>query len=363
VALGVIEGAAEATAALLKVASGRLTDRFRRRKPLVVAGYALSGAVRPLVGFAAGATLVLGVRVLDRIGKGLRSSPRDALIADVVADDRRGRAFGLHRAMDNAGAVLGPAVAALLLGSGLGLRELFWSAALPGVVVLGVLVIGVREPPRGAAHTAHDPQARPAELGRGYWKLVGVIGLFTLSAASDAFLLLRLGELGLGPAAVAWAWAAHNVMKTLAVYAGGGIADRVDRKKLLAVGWVLHALAFAAFALVSTPAAAVGVLIGYAVRFGAVEPTERALVAELAPASLRGSAFGGFHATVGICSIPASALFGVLWTLAGARWAFAASAAIALLAVLGLLTLAGPGRVSSGRERTGPAARTGVTPP
>ena len=339
IALGLMEGAAESTASLLKVVSGALADRMPRRKPLVVAGYAISGTARPLIGLATIWPVVLVLRLVDRFGKGLRTSPRDALIADVTVESQRGRAYGLQRAMDNAGAVLGPLAAATLLGLGLSLREVFWCAALPAAMVVVVLALGVRERPRvlPAATSGKPPNAGLADLGRDFRVLLGIVVVFALGNSSDAFLLLRLGQAGLSNAEVAYAWTAHSAVRATAVYVGGHLADRFDKTRLMAAGWAVHAAIYGMMALFDEPAALVVALIAYGVHYGATEPTERALVAELAPPAFRGSAFGWFHGAIGLSALPASALFGWLWSELGAPGAFGFGAGLALTAGVLLL--------------------------
>ena len=339
VVLGIIEGAAESVASLLKVVSGVLADRMPRRKPLVVVGYTLSGAARPLLGLALVWPVVLALRVLDRIGKGIRTAPRDALIADVTEDVVRGRAYGLHRAMDNAGAVLGPLVATGLLMLGFGLREVFLMAAVPAAVVIAVLVLGVREEPRTAHPTPAPALASSggAKLGRPFRRLLVVVVLFTLGNSTDAFLLLRLHESGISAAGVALAWSAHSAVRAVFVYFGGGLADRIDRRWLLGAGWLAYAVVYASMALFDSPLALVILLIAYAAHYGAVEPSERALVAAYAPPRLRGVAFGWFHGSVGFAALPASALFGWLWSVAGPAASFGMGAALAAVAAVALL--------------------------
>jgi len=337
-ALGMVEGAAEAVASLLKVASGKLADRAPRRKPLVVLGYTISGAARPLIGIAAIWPVVLALRVMDRVGKGLRTAPRDALIADVTADGARGRAYGFHRAMDNAGAVFGPLVAVALLGLGLSLRQVFLWAAAPAVLVVGVLVVGVRESPRAVEQPGTARQRSDlAELGSTYRRFLLVVVVFTLGNSSDAFLLLRLHEAGLSATAIALSWAAHSAVRSGAVYFGGRVADRVEHRKLLGLGYVAYALVYVAMSLVESRAGLVLLLVVYGLYYGAVEPTERALVASYAPPGLRGAAFGWFHGAVGASALPASALFGWLWLEVGPAAAFGIGAALAGVAAIALL--------------------------
>jgi len=349
-ALGVIEGVAEATAAAVKVVSGRLSDRATRRKPLVVAGYAVSSAVRPLVALAAIWPHVLLVRFLDRIGKGVRSAPRDALIAEVTPPNRRGAAYGLHRAMDNAGAVAGPLLAAALLGLlALPLRTVLALSAVPAALALLVLVLGVRETPRPAAAAATPVRAPDAPLPPAFRRAVAAVALFTLSASSDTFLLLKAREVGVSAAGLPLVWAFSNAIRAALGTWGGGLSDRHGRKGVLLAAWTLYAACYALFAFVKSPTALLVVLAVYSVHAALSEGAERALVADLVPPESRGRAFGWFHGAVGLAALPASAGFGLLWTLFGSRAAFLSGAGVALLAA-GLLVIAVP-------ERTRPPVR------
>ncbi len=348
-ALGVIEGVAEATAAAVKVVSGRLSDRAARRKPLVVAGYTVSSAVRPLVALAAIWPHVLLVRFLDRIGKGVRSAPRDALIAEVTPPDRRGAAYGLHRAMDNAGAVAGPLLAAALLGLlALPLRTVLALSVVPAALALLVLVLGVRETPRPAAAAA-AVRAPAAPLPPAFRRAVAAVALFTLSASSDTFLLLKAREVGVSAAGIPLVWAFSNAIRAALGTWGGGLSDRHGRKNVLFAAWTLYAACYALFGFVKTPLALLVVLAVYSVHAALSEGAERALVADLVPPESRGRAFGWFHGAVGLAALPASAGFGLLWTWFGSRTAFVAGAGVALLAA-GLLLVAVP-------ERTRPSVR------
>jgi len=339
VGLGAMEGAAETTAALLKVGSGKLADRFRVRKPLVVLGYSISGLVRPLIGLAQSWPVVVALRLGDRVGKGVRTAPRDALIADQTPPELRGRAYGLHRAMDNAGAVLGPLVAAGLLGLGLSTRQVFLAAAVPGVLVVAVLALGVRESRRELETTQAKRDVASDELGAPFRNVLLAVAVFTLGNSSDMFLLFYLGHAGLDARAVALVWAGHNVVRTLAVLAGGPIADRFDKRRLLLLGWFLYALTYAALWWASSATAIAALIVLYGLHYGLVEPTERALVAELAPSTRRGAAFGWFHGVIGLAALPASALAGVVWWKVAPRATFALGAGLALVAFLLLAVL------------------------
>jgi MFS family permease len=339
-ALGLIEGVAESTASLLKVFSGWWSDRARRRKPLVLAGYSLAGAARPLIGLAQIWPTVLFLRFVDRVGKGLRTSPRDALIADLTSPELRGRAYGVQRALDHAGAVLGPLAAAFLMTrAGLSLRDVFLLAAVPAALVVVVLLSSVREPPETRARPrAADVPAREPSWGRPFYVLLLAVFLFTLGNSSDAFLLLRLSHAGLSPPEVALLWSLFHVVKAGATYAGGRLSDRLGRRPMVIAGWSVYALIYIGFAALQEKPALVAIFLAYGIYFGLTEPVERAWIADLAPASRRATAFGYYHATVGAAALPASLLFGFLWEAFGSETAFGVGAALALSGVI-VLTL------------------------
>jgi len=339
VSLGLIEGVAESTASVLKVVSGWWSDRMRRRKPLVLAGYGVSGAARPVIGLAASWPVVLALRFLDRVGKGLRTAPRDALICAVTPPPLRGRAYGLHRAMDHAGAVVGPLVAAgLMTALGLSLRRVFVLAVVPALFVMVVLLFFVPEP-AGAAPTDPAAPARLSwgELDPGFRRLLVALALFTLGNSTDAFLLLRLGEAGLGPGAVALVWSLHHVVKTLGAYGGGRLTDRFGSRALIVCGWLVYAAIYLGFATSPSGAALVALFLVYGVYFALTEPAERAWIAALAPGRLSATAFGFYHGVVGLVALPASVLFGLLWKAFGPAPAFMTGAGLALAAALLLL--------------------------
>ncbi len=338
-ALGLIEGVAETTASLLKLLSGMWSDRLRRRKPLVVFGYTLAGVVRPLIAVAGSWPAVMALRFADRIGKGLRTSPRDAMIADATAPERRGEAFGVQRAMDHAGAVAGPLVAAALLRfAGVPLRTVFLLAALPAAVVV-VLVLAIREPQRATAAAVRAPTGTRSVLRPDLLVLLAAFFLFTLGNSSDAFILLRLADAGVAPETVAVLWSAFHVVKMLATYLGGRLSDHLGRRSLVLSGWATYALVYLAFAVVQGPVAVTVTFFCYGLYFGLTEPVERAWVAELVPAHERGLAFGLYNGVVGVGALPASVLFGLLWQRWGPHVAFAAGAALAGAAALLLLAV------------------------
>jgi MFS family permease len=337
--IGAIEGAAESTAAVLKLVSGWWSDRVKRRKPLVVAGYALATAMRPLVAIAQSASQVLMIRVGDRVGKGIRGSPRDALVADSVHPGMRGRAFGIRSAADNAGALLGPVIAFVLLRyCHLSLRTVFWLAAIPGTIAVIVAVVGIREVARQSA-----PPGKKPSLGRGmgarFWAFLSVIFVFTLGNSTDAFLLLRARELGVPVAFAPILWALLNGVKSVSNVPGGTLSDRVGRRPVLIAGWFVYAAVYFLFARASQPWHAWALFAGYGIFFGLTEGTQLALVADVVPTDRRGSAYGWYYLAIGIGALPASLIFGVLWDRLGSPTAFGFGAAVSLLAAVALLLI------------------------
>jgi MFS family permease len=344
--VGAIEGAAETTAALLKLASGWWSDRVRRRKPLVVIGYAIASIARPLVAIAQSATQVLAIRVSDRVGKGLRNAPRDALIAESVDPSIRGRAFGFHRAMDNAGGVLGPLIAfAVLTWHFAAMRTVFWLAGIPAVLSVVVLIAFVRDVPRTAVEATPGSKGldltRP--MGSRFWKVLGVIFLFTLGNSTDAFLLLRANQLGVPVALAPILWAALHVVKTASNVPGGSLSDRIGRRPTLIAGWLLYALVYFGFARANAAWQAWALFAVYGLFFGLTEGSERALVADMVSLESRGTAFGWYNLAIGLGALPASLVFGFVWDRAGAPAAFVMSASLALAASVGM-TLVGKKR-------------------
>jgi MFS family permease len=340
--VGLVEGLAESVASLLKLASGRISDRMRRRKPLIVGGYTLSSLARPLVAAATAPWHVLVVRIADRIGKGARGAPRDALLAQVTPGEDLGRAYGFHRAMDHAGAVVGPLIASALLLLHVELRTVFALAALPALASVLVLVFAVQEAPTSAAR----PSARP-EWGAssdtkptpGLGQLLAVIGLFTLGNSSDAFLLLRAQDAGVALPLIPILWTAHHVVKATTSTAGGALSDRVGRRAAIAAGWVLYALAYAGLGLAKSPVQVWTFFVVYGLHHALTEGPERALVAQMAAGEARGRAFGLYHALTGALLLPASLLTGALWQRISPAAALLTGAAIALVAAIALLAV------------------------
>lgn len=340
--LGLIEGVSEGAAALMKLVSGAWSDRLGRRKPLVVAGYALAALSKPLFPLAGSAATVLAARLLDRVGKGIRGAPRDALIADLTEPGQRGAAFGLRQSLDTVGAVLGPVLAvALMLAFAGDVRAVFAVAVIPAVLAVLVLVLAVREPA-----AAHAPDARPRfdrhalrRLPRAYWLLIAVSIPFTLARFSEAFLLLRAQSLGLAAGLVPLALVAMNLAYVFSAYPAGALSDRVPRARLLAWGCAVLIAANACLASAgSLPLVFAGVLL-WGLHLGLTEGLFAALVADQAPAELRGTAFGVMHFARGLLLIASSALAGALWTWGGPALTFLAGAAFAGATLVALALL------------------------
>lgn len=334
--IGAIEGAAESTAALLKLVSGWWSDRVRRRKPLVVAGYTLASAMRPLVAIAQSATQVLLIRVSDRVGKGIRNSPRDALIADSVDPAVRGRAFGFRSAADNAGALLGPLIAFTVLTTRhVSLRTVFWLAVIPGTLAVIVAVFGIREVRHHGPAGATAPSLEGAMGGR-FWIFLIIIFIFTLGNSTDAFLLLRARQLGVPVALAPILWALLNGVKSVLNVPGGALSDRIGRRPTLIAGWLAYAVVYFLFARATMAWHAWALFAGYGLYFGLTEGTQLALVADVAPPDRRGAAYGWYYLAIGIGALPASLVFGAIWDRYGSPTAFTIGAALALIAAVGL---------------------------
>jgi MFS family permease len=334
VALGVMEGVAEGVGALVKWLAGFASDG-RARKPFVVVGYGIATFVRPLIGLASAPWHVVVARSVDRVGKGLRSAPRDGIVAASVAPERRAAAFGFHRAMDNAGAVIGPLLAfALARFAHLGTRTIFFAALLPGLLALATLILGVREPEAGS-ESRSGPRSGSKTRGpvRTY---LAIVALFTLGASADSFLLLRLKDLGLSVAWLPIAWLTLNASKSVTNVPGGKLSDRLGHRRTLVLAWLLYAAAYAIFPLTGSIALTWGLVVVYGAYYGLSEGGERAIVAELAPADERGRAFGALHAITGAVVLPANVLFGALYSADRVAWAFGLSAACAAVAAVAL---------------------------
>lgn len=349
-AIGIIEGLAESISSLLKLFAGYLSDRIGKRKWLVVGGYALASLFRPFLGFANNWHQVLAIRLADRVGKGVRTSPRDAMIADTVAVEQRGLAFGFHRAMDHAGAVIGPLLGYLLViffvanstaptkGE---FTKIFLLASVPAFLAVLVAVFFMRESPV-KKQTAEMPKLSLRGFDSNFKKFLLILGLFTLSNSSDSFLLLRARDSGVSIALLPLLWAAHHGTKVLSSLWGGDLSDRLGRKRLIVSGWILYAAVYAAFGYVSTEAGVWVLFLIYGIYFGLSEGAEKALVADLVRPEQRGTAYGLYNLAFGITVFPASLLMGMIWDWKGPRTAFLISAAMGATAALLLLLLVRP---------------------
>ncbi|MGB2912105.1 MAG: MFS transporter [Pyrinomonadaceae bacterium] len=346
-AIGLIEGFAESIASILKLFSGYLSDRFGTRKLPVFLGYSLAAITRPFLAFVTSWPQVLVVRMTDRVGKGIRGAPRDALISESVPKNQRGFAFGFNRAADHLGAVFGPVVGFMLLAyfavdSGnptiREYQQVFLFASVP--VVLGLLVIAflVREDPK-----PHAAVAAPTLSLRGFdgnfKRYLWVVALFTLSNSTDAFLLLRAADAGISPVVLPLLWMTLHVSKVVSSLIGGDLSDRLGRKQVIIAGWLVYGFVYAGFAFVSSPWQAWVLFIIYGVYFGLTEGVEKAFVADMVPENKRGTAYGLYNLAYGITVFPASLLFGLVWSRFGASTAFLASACVSILAILLLTTV------------------------
>ncbi len=350
-AIGLIEGFAESVAAFLKLFSGYLSDKFDSRKLPVFLGYSLASIVRPLLAFVGSWQQVLLVRVTDRIGKGIRGAPRDAIIAASVPEEKRGLAFGFNRAADHLGAVIGPIIAFFLLSyyaadtnhpTAQEYQQVFLFASVPVVLGLFVIVFFVKENKEVKSETVvlvTPIKLSLKEFDGNFKRLLIVVALFTLSNSTDAFLLLRAEQAGIKPAVLPLLWMALHFSKVISSLIFGDLSDKVGRKTLIFVGWILYALVYAGFAFVSADWQAWTLFLVYGLYFGLTEGAEKALVADLVPKEKRGTAYGFYNLAFSVTVFPASLIFGAIWTNFGAETAFLTSAFISICAAAMLLTV------------------------
>ncbi len=405
ISLGIVEGAAEAVNSVLKIVSGRIADRAPAKRPLVLCGYSISSIARPFMAVVTSWMQVFTVRVLDRVGKGIRGAPRDAMLAMWATPRTRGKVYGFHRAMDHAGAVVGPALASLFLWLYPDrYRTLFALTIVPGAIAVA-LIFFVREDADGAGgpgeaglaggargHTgvpsaaaalgwrvepgmeirgqvsasaragggapASVPERRtgtagaiPTHLPRQFTLFVIVLAIFTLGNSTDAFLLLKLTDAAATPRFVPLIWAALHVVKALTSVIGGSWSDRVGRRAVIGAGWLVYAVVYLGFAMSDTLPVLVAWFLVYGLYFGLAEGTEKALVADLAPAASRGLAFGIYNAVQGISALAASLLFGLIWSARGPAAAFAVGAALALTATALLFVIIVPPDAADSRHQ------------
>jgi MFS family permease len=340
--LGIIEGIAESTASLLKLVSGIASDRVRDRKKLVLSGYGLSSCARPLIAAATGPLAVLFIRFADRIGKGVRTSPRDALIADSVDPAIRGKAYGFHRSMDHAGAIIGPLTATFLLAYFTkDLRTIFWLAAIPGALTVLLIIFKVKEVERKRV-SSDGSMLRILPRGRLRTYLI-VLFIFTLGNSSDAFLLLRAGKLGVSEVHIPLLWAFFHVVKMLSSMPFGALSDRIGRRSVILSGWSVYSLSYIGFSYASTQLHVWLLFAFYGLFYGLTEGVEKALLVDIADPTERGGAFGWYNFAIGAGALPASLLFGFVWQKLGSHIAFCMGASFAAIAALLLVTLIKPG--------------------
>jgi MFS family permease len=351
-AIGLIEGFAESMASLLKLASGYASDRLGSRKMPVLIGYALAAVTRPFLAFASSWPQVFAVRLVDRVGKGIRGAPRDALLAASVDKRERGFAFGFNRAADHLGAVFGPVLGFLLLWIFAGdsqrptiaeYQHVFMFAAVPVVLGLLVVIFFVRETKR---KLSADEHVRLSLTGfdPNFKRFLVVIALFTLSNSSDAFLLLRAGQAGISPVIIPLLWMTLHISKVVSSLIGGDLSDRLGRKTLIITGWLIYAAVYLGFAFVGSAWQAWVLFIIYGVYFGLTEGVEKAFVADMVGEEKRGTAFGLYNLAFGITVFPASLLFGLLWDNFGPAVPFIASACVSVAAIGLLSTVRAEGR-------------------
>lgn len=341
--VGLLDGLAEATALLVRVFSGAWSDFLGRRKGLAVLGYGLGALSKPLFAVASGVTPVLAARLLDRIGKGIRGAPRDALIADMTPADIRGAAFGLRQSLDTIGAFIGPLLAVgLMIIWANDFRVVFWVAVVPGVLAVTLLLIGVRDPVpvRKVARINPLSRERMSQLGRRYWQVVVLGAFFTLARFSESFLILRAEQSGVALSLVPLVMVLMNVVYSLAAYPFGRLADRVSHTKLLSIGLVILIVADVSLAINDSLWMTLAGVILWGVHMGMTQGLFAMMIAEAAPADLRGTAFGIFSLMSGVTMLVASATAGLLWDRFGAASTFHAGAIIGLLALLFTSSLA-----------------------
>jgi MFS family permease len=336
--IGFIEGIAESTATLLKIASGYFADRSGKKKTLTLWGYGLSGLTKPLLYFANTWGLVLAVRFLDRVGKGIRTAPRDALIADVTPEQHRGRAFGFNKAMDKVGAVVGLLVAAWVVsvmpsdGGALtraNYQALVLLSVIPGLAAVLILAIGVSEPANRRTKLAKEGFVGWRSLDSRFKAFLGVIVLFTLGNSSDAFLMLRAQTVGLSTTEIFLLLAAFNLVVSLSSFPAGILSDRLGRRKLIICGWLIYALIYFGFGAATTARQVVALYVLYGLYYGAFQGAASALVADLVPPERRGTAYGLFNGAIGVAVFPASFFAGLLWQWFGPAAPFYFGAALA----------------------------------
>lgn len=355
--VGLIEGIAESISSFLKLFSGWFSDRFQKRKGIILLGYSLASVTRPLMALVTSGFHVLLLRSVDRVGKGIRSSPRDALLSQSCRPDERGKAFGFQRAMDHAGAMAGPLLASLLLfalpypvetlhatsvlHATSPLRIVFFLALIPACLCIWTLIRGVNDLPSSGSITRSPLTLHWKGWNKRFKYFLLIITLFTLGNSSDAFILLRAKDLGVSTALIPILWFFLHLSKTVFSVPGGTISDRIGRRSIIILGWTIYGLVYLGFAFASKAYHVWVLFFIYGIFFGLAEGTERAWVADLVEESKRGTAYGVYYFFIGIATLPASLIMGLIWKTLGVAWAFAFGAAMALIAALLAVILMG----------------------
>src|SRR5262245_2570309 len=342
--LGIIEGVAEGVNSLLKIVSGWLSDRGRKRRPIVIVGYALSSLARPLIALTSSWPQVLAIRALDRTGKGIRGAPRDAMLAAHADASSRGRIFGFHRAMDHTGAVVGPIIATLFLAFFPGqYRLLFALTAIPGALAVATLFrVDERSEPVDASRfgeVGSQPSTGPARLPKELYSILGIILLFSLGSSADAFLLLRLADAMGSATFLPLLWAAHHVVKASLSTWGGGLSDRLGRRYVIVIGWGIYSVVYLGLAFVSHAISFITLFLCYGVHFALAEGAEKALVADLTPPRMHGTSFGLYYGVLGVGMLVASIAFGFVYDRISPAAAFIMGAVLSGAAAVLLLVV------------------------
>ncbi len=340
--VGIIEGIAESVSSFLKLFSGWLSDRYQKRKGIILFGYSLASVTRPFIGLVTSPFHVLFLRFFDRIGKGVRASPRDALLSQSCGENERGKAFGFQRAMDHAGAMVGPLIASLLMASlTKNLRAIFLLSFIPALFCLLILYRGVTDTRGEKTSSPPPPRLQWKNWNRKFKSFLLIITLFTLGNSSDAFLLLRAKDLGIDIVSIPILWFLFHLSKTIFSIPGGALSDRIGRRKVMVLGWTVYGFVYLGFAFASKAYHIWLLFFIYGLFFGLSEGTERAWVADLVEESKRGTAYGIYNFFIGMAALPASLLMGLIWNTIGVQWAFSFGAVMALIAALLAIILMG----------------------
>jgi len=338
--VGIIEGIAETTASLLKLYSGYLSDKIGKKKALTVIGYSISNLTRPLIGLVNSWALVLLFRFTDRVGKGIRTSPRDAIVASVSDESTRGKAFGFHRSMDNLGSLLGALTGFLLLKvAGLDIRTIFLLVLIPGILAVLSVVLGVKNVDKGIPDSNKKISLSFKPFDAKFKKYILILGLFTLGNSSDAFLLLKAKECGLADAYIPLVWMALSLIRTVFSTPAGMLSDRVSRKRIIVVGWLIYSIVYILFAYSTKVWHIWALFCIYGFYYALTEGVEKALVADMVREELRGTAYGIYNFVVGIVALPSSVICGFLWQKFGSIYALGFGALLAFAASVLLLGL------------------------